>query len=231
MQALSVLSHVSSNPVLFVRAMRSCIDAAGNWIEVSDELSRQSRYTHIFSSIQGFFGIVKLRKIVYSGGANLLEEKAWMVANRVKKFASSIAWFCRAGRDLHYWDSRWVGWTAYLKVIRIPFDCISLGFSVLKVVRVCIAWLELRQKSKNEQVLQEAARLQEKIIKKLLYCGAKAFDISALVLEQASPALPTLLLLNSLVSSAIKTTALFYITFTSSRHACKTPSQQRTRQM
>ncbi len=229
MQVLSVLYQISNRPVLCVRAMRSCIDLAGHWIAVSDELARQARYTHIFSSIHGLFGVLKLRKLTYSGFTHCQLGQAWMVAMRVKKFASSIAWFCKAGRDLHYWGSEWVGWTSYLKIIRVPFDCVSLSFGVIKVTRVFVVWVDLQTKTKNDQVVAESVRLQEKMIKKILYCGAKAFDISSLVLEQASSVPLALLSLNSLVSFAIKTTVLFYTTFSSSVPLCKMPTQQHTK--
>lgn len=209
MQALSSLSQVSKNPVLFFRAARSCISSASYWVEIPDNVARQARYTHIFSAVHGFLGARKIIRISASKSAHTY---VWDVVKRIKKFVAAVGWFCKAGRDKGYFSASFAGWTSHLKIVQVPFDCISLGFSLLKISKIGFQWIRLQHTTKNTQIHLQIHRLQTKATKELFYSASKMLDISAFVFERMIPAPLIFVSVNSIVATAVKIAALSYAT-------------------
>lgn len=212
MQALSFLSQVSNRPVLFFRAVRSSITTAGYWVVLSDDWALQARYTHIFSAVHGFLGARKLVKIATSNRTQSLHTHVWDVVKRIKKFVAAVGWFCKAGRDKGHFSASFAAWTSYLKIVQVPFDCISLGFSVLKISRIAFQWIRLKHTTKNAQVNVQVLRLEAKATKELFYSASKLLDVSAFVFERMIPASFIFVSVNSLVATAVKIAALSYAT-------------------
>lgn len=212
MQALSFLSQVSNKPVLFFRAVRSCISTAGHWTIIPNELSKQARYSHIFSAVHGFLGARKLVLMSHAKEKASLPEYVWVLSKRIKKVVAAVGWFCKAGKDKGYFVASVAAWTSYLKVVQVPFDCISLGFSILKISRIAFEWIRLQHLANNDQLNAQMFRLQTKAEKELFYSASKVLDITAFVLEHMVPTSLAFISANAIVATSVKIAALTYAT-------------------
>ena len=192
----------------FYRALRASVAVVENWVELPDELAQQMRYTHIFSAVHGFLGVRKLCKVSFSDARKCLAVHVWAVVNRVKKFVSSLAWFCKAGRDCGYFQPAYADWASSIKIVYFPFHCCSLGFSLVKLSKICLIWLALRQIPKNDQVVAKIERLQQKANKEFFYTVIKTLEISSYVLERLVPGALVLLTVHSVAIASIRIVSL-----------------------
>lgn len=207
MQALSFIPQVSQKPVLFFRALRSGITTAGHWTRLSDDWALHARYTHIFSAVHGFLGV---RKLISAQHIEPTPLQLWGSVKRVKKFVAAIGWFCKAGRDKGYFNPSFAAWTSYVKIVQVPFDCVSLGFSLFKISRICIRLIGLAHATKNNQVSAQMVILQRKAIQEIFYSASKFLDISAFLVEMIIPSSFVIVSVNSIAATAVKVSALSF---------------------
>ncbi|MBS0635805.1 MAG: hypothetical protein JSR37_10115 [Verrucomicrobia bacterium] len=115
--------QVSEQPVLFFRAARACVHLVGHWVPLSDIATKQCRAVRLFSAAHGFFGAARINE----------EMHLWVLVNHIRKYVSSIAWFCKSAADYGYISPESVAWTVFVSKMRYPAACISLYYGVKKV--------------------------------------------------------------------------------------------------
>ncbi|MCE5295269.1 MAG: hypothetical protein LLF94_11755 [Chlamydiales bacterium] len=201
------LSVLGTHPVLFFRSIR----AYAKLTELSDDAAKAIRFTRIFSSTKEFYGIAKLRKISFTDGSKSIAANIWKIVQRVKKFVSSIAWFCKVSHDAGYFSESALVLSRSIKMIQLPYDSIALSTSIVKATKVTISWIHLIKKvDKAPEEIEQMHKLETKAVRRLLHCSSKAFDISYRILEMVEHALPRLVIANLVASALIKSVTLGY---------------------
>lgn len=145
------MQTISEQPVLFFRAARACVNLAGQWIPLSDEANKQMRAVRLFSAARGFFGASKISEDMH----------LWVLVNHIRKYVSSIAWFCKSAADYGYIATESVAWTVFVSKMKYPAACISLFYGVKKI----------------NKILADPNSTASKLTKQIFYCTTKVLII------------------------------------------------------